>query len=202
MPVKLRLARHGKKGHAYYHIVVADSRAPRDGKFIEKIGTYNPGTNPATIDLDNQKALAWLKKGAQPTDTMRAILSYKGILYRAHLDKGVTKGALASEKADELFNEWTMKKGIKIDEKKKRVATEHEKVMQSRLEAETKKRGLIEEKVKKKTSQLAAEEEKAAEASAETATAEATPETPSETPAEPAAEAPAENPPAEGESNN
>ena len=85
MAVKIRLARHGKKGFAFYHIVAADSRAPRDGKFIEKLGTYNPNTNPATIDLDFEKALGWLQKGAQPTDTCRAILSYKGVLYKKHL---------------------------------------------------------------------------------------------------------------------
>ncbi|HNP98265.1 MAG TPA: 30S ribosomal protein S16, partial [Bacteroidia bacterium] len=89
MPVKIRLSRHGKKHQAYYHIVVADSRAPRDGKFIEVIGNYNPNTNPATIQIDNDKALTWLKNGAQPTDTCRAILSYKGVLFRSHLDRGV-----------------------------------------------------------------------------------------------------------------
>ena len=93
MAVKIRLARHGKKGFAFYHIVAADSRAPRDGKFIEKLGTYNPNTNPATIDLDFEKALGWLQKGAQPTDTCRAILSYKGVLYKKHLLGGVAKGA-------------------------------------------------------------------------------------------------------------
>ena len=92
MAVKIRLARHGKKGYAFYHIVAADSRAPRDGKFIEKLGTYNPNTNPATIDLCFEKALDWLQKGAQPTDTCRAILSYKGVLYKKHLLGGVAKG--------------------------------------------------------------------------------------------------------------
>ena len=91
MPVKIRLARHGKKGYAFYHIVVADSRAPRDGKFIEKIGTYNPNTNPATIDLNFDKALEWLQKGAQPTDTCRAILSYKGVMYKKHSSEALPK---------------------------------------------------------------------------------------------------------------
>ena len=95
MAVKIRLARHGKKGYAFYHIVVADSRAPRDGKFIEKLGTYNPNTNPATIDLNFEQALGWLMKGAQPTDTARAILSYKGVLYKKHLLGGVAKGAFS-----------------------------------------------------------------------------------------------------------
>ena len=94
MAVKIRLARHGKKGYAFYHIVAADSRAPRDGKFIEKLGTYNPNTNPATIDLKFDRALDWLLKGAQPTDTCRAILSYKGVLYKKHLLGGVAKGHL------------------------------------------------------------------------------------------------------------
>ena len=105
MAVKIRLARHGKKGYAFYHIVAADSRAPRDGKFIEKLGTYNPNTNPATIDLNFEKALGWLLKGAQPTDTCRAILSYKGVMYKKHLlgnklasdAKSAQKARLAAE---------------------------------------------------------------------------------------------------------
>ena len=91
MPAKIRLARHGRKRYAFYHIVVADSRAPRDGRYIERIGTYNPNTNPATIDLDFDKALDWLLKGAQPTDTANAILSYKGVNYKKHLLGGVKK---------------------------------------------------------------------------------------------------------------
>ena len=89
MPTKIRLQRHGKKAHAFFHIVVADGRAPRDGKFIEKIGTYNPNTNPATIDIDADRAFEWIKTGAQPTDTFRAILSYKGVMMRMHLFRGV-----------------------------------------------------------------------------------------------------------------
>ena len=106
MPVKIRLQRYGKKAHAFYHIVIADGRAPRDGKFIEKIGTYNPATNPVTIILNNDKALMWLQKGALPTDTCRSILSYKGILYKKHLQGGVTKGALTQEQADAKFEKW------------------------------------------------------------------------------------------------
>src|SRR3546814_14210089 len=93
MPVKIRLQRHGKKGRPFYQVVVADSRAPRDGRFIERLGTYNPNTNPATIELDVQLAVEWLGKGAQPTDTARSILSYKGALYKRHLEVGVRKGA-------------------------------------------------------------------------------------------------------------
>ena len=109
MPVKIRLTRHGKKHNAYYHIVVADGRAPRDGKFIEVIGNYNPNTNPATIELNNEKALDWLSKGAQPTDTMRAILSYKGVLYKKHLQEGITKGALNHNRLmPNISNGWNL----------------------------------------------------------------------------------------------
>lgn len=114
MPVKIRLQRHGKKANAFYHIVIADGRAPRDGKFIEKIGTYNPTTNPATIVLDNDKALSWLQNGAQPTDTCRAILSYKGVMYKNHLQGGITKGALTQEQADAKFAKWIAEKEGKI----------------------------------------------------------------------------------------
>src|SRR6185436_15302134 len=97
MATKIRLQRKGRKKLPYYYIVVADSRAPRDGKFIERIGSYNPNTNPATIDLDNDKALNWVLKGAQPSDTCRAILSYKGVMYKKHLERGVRKEALTQE---------------------------------------------------------------------------------------------------------
>ena len=114
MAVKIRLARHGKKGYAFYHIVAADSRAPRDGRFIEKLGTYNPNTNPATIDLDFEKALGWLQKGAQPTDTCRAILSYKGVLYKKHLLGGIAKGAFSETEAEAGLTKWRPKKAGKI----------------------------------------------------------------------------------------
>lgn len=110
MPVKIRLARHGKKGYAFYHIVVADSRAPRDGKFIEKIGVYNPNTNPATINLDFEQALSWLQKGAQPTDTCRSILSKEGVMYKKHLLGGVKKGAFTEEAAEAKFAQWAEQK--------------------------------------------------------------------------------------------
>ena len=122
MPVKIRLSRHGKKHHAYYHIVVADSRAPRDGKYIEVIGNYDPHTNPATIIIDNDKALDWLQKGAQPTDTCRAILAYKGVLLRNHLQKGVAKGVITQEQVDTKYAEWLEKKDSKIDDKKKKLS--------------------------------------------------------------------------------
>ncbi len=114
MAVKIRLSRHDKKGYAFYHIVVADSRAPRDGKFIEKLGTYNPNTNPATIELQFDRAIKWLQNGAQPTDTCRAILSYKGVMMKKHLLEGVRKGALTEAVAEERFNKWMNEKAAKI----------------------------------------------------------------------------------------
>ncbi len=103
MSVKIRLQRHGRTKAPFYHIVIADSRAPRDGRFIEKIGTYNPMTVPATIDINKDKAFDWLNKGAQPTETVNAILRHKGILYRKHLERGVKKGALTAEQATEKY---------------------------------------------------------------------------------------------------
>ena len=117
MPVKIRLQRHGKKGKPYYWIVAADSRAKRDGKYLEKLGAYNPNTNPATIDLDVDGAVKWLQNGAQPTDTARAILSYKGALLKKHLAGGVAKGALTEEQAEAKFNAWLEEKAAKIQAK-------------------------------------------------------------------------------------
>jgi len=114
MPVKIRLARRGRSKAPFYHIVVADARAPRDGKFIEQIGAYNPLTSPATIELDRDKAFDWIMKGAQPTETARAILRFKGILYRKHLARGVAKGALSQEKADQMYQDWIGEKDAKI----------------------------------------------------------------------------------------
>jgi len=117
MPVKIRLQRHGKKGKPFYWIVAADSRAKRDGRFLEKIGTYNPNTNPATIDLSIDGAVKWLQNGAQPTDTARAILSYKGAMLKNHLAGGVRKGALTEEQAEEKFQVWLDEKAGKVSEK-------------------------------------------------------------------------------------
>ena len=114
MSVKIRLQRRGRRKQPFYHIVVADARAPRDGRFIEKIGTYNPMTKPATIDLDRDRAYDWLMKGAQPTDTARAILRFKGVMYRKHLMRGVKKGALTQDQADEMYNKWIEAKEAKI----------------------------------------------------------------------------------------
>lgn len=136
MSVKIRLQRHGKKGHAFYHIVIADGRAPRDGKFIEKIGTYNPTTNPATINVDNDKALQWLNKGAQPTDTCRAILSYKGVMYKNHLQGGIVKGALTQEQADAKFAKWLSDKENKITTKVSNLDNSKRDAYKSRMTAE------------------------------------------------------------------
>lgn len=117
MSVKIRLARGGRRKNPFYQIVVADARAPRDGKFIANIGSYNPMTKPATIELDREEAYNWLMKGAQPTETMRAILRFKGVLYKKHLQRGVAKGAMAQEKADELFNQFVDAKEAKVAER-------------------------------------------------------------------------------------
>ncbi len=138
MAVKIRLARHGKKGYAFYHIVAADARAPRDGRFIEKLGTYNPNTNPATIDLNFEAALGWLNKGAQPTDTARAILSYKGVLYMKHLQGGVKKGAFTESDAEAKFNQWLDAKNGKISDKTSKLAADASADAKARKSAEVK----------------------------------------------------------------
>jgi len=122
MSVKLRLQRHGRKAHPYFHIVVADARSPRDGKFIERIGFYNPNTNPATIELDTEKAYEWLLNGAQPTDTVNAILGYKGVLMWKHLMRGVRKGALTEEQAKAKHEEFMAGRTKKVEAKEQRVA--------------------------------------------------------------------------------
>ena len=137
MAVKIRLQRHGKKDSAFYHLVVADGRAPRDGKFIEKLGVYNPNSNPATIDINFDSTLNWLMKGAQPTDTCRAILSYKGIMLKKHLIEGVKKGALTEDQAEQKFNKWLDEKARKITGKNDRLTHESSKQSSDRLKAET-----------------------------------------------------------------
>ena len=117
MPVKIRLQRHGKKGKPFYWIVAADARAKRDGKFLEKLGIYNPNTNPATIELNIDHSVTWLQNGAQPTDTARAILSYKGALLKHHLLGGVRKGALTEEQVEEKFNAWLAQKEAAVADK-------------------------------------------------------------------------------------
>ena len=173
MPTKIRLSRHGKKGKAFFHIVVADSRAPRDGKFIEKIGTYNPNSNPATIVLDTEKAFQWMTKGARLTDTSRAIMSYKGVLHRMHLAEGVRKGALTQEKADQIHAEWLASKENKIDSKKSGVLNSKTQAEQARLAAESKLRETREKAIAAKN---AAALEVVAENTADEATEENAPE--------------------------
>ena len=156
MPAKIRLQRRGKKGQPFYHIVIADGRAPRDGKFIEKIGSYNPLTKPAVIEIDFERALNWLHNGAQPTDTVRAILSYKGVMYKKHLLKGVEKGAMTAEQAEEKFQTWLTEKEAKISSKKNehelsvkekvKEALDHEKkINESKAQALAKKYAKIQE---------------------------------------------------------
>jgi small subunit ribosomal protein S16 len=140
MATKIRLQRFGKKGKPFYHVVVADARSPRDGKFIERLGSYNPNTNPATIDINFQKTLEWVNNGAQPTDTCRAILSYKGVLYKKHLEGGVKKGALTAEQAEAKFNEWLQGKGSKIEGKKEGLLSSKEEARRAALAAESKKK--------------------------------------------------------------
>ena len=121
MPVKIRLQRHGKKGKPFYWIVAADTRSKRDGRFLEKLGTYNPNSNPAQIELNVQSAVQWLQNGAQPTETTRAILSHQGVLLKKHLAVGVSKGALTEEQAEEKFQAWTAEKQAKIEAKKSNI---------------------------------------------------------------------------------
>lgn len=168
MPTRIRLQRHGKKNQPFYHIVVADGRAPRDGKFIEKLGTYNPLTNPATIDLNFDRAVEWVKNGAQPSDTARRILSYKGVLLRRHLQIGVEKGAISQEQADVRFNEWMQAKEAKINSKRSDIENDARNTRKARLEAEKKANEQKAAAVAAKR-QAAAEAEAAAKAAAEAA---------------------------------
>ena len=161
MPVKMRLARHGRKRYAYYHIVVADSRAPRDGRYIERIGSYNPNTDPAIIDLDFDKAYDWLTKGAQPTDTVRAILSYKGVLYKKHLAGGVKKGAFDEAEAENRLENWLTEKDAKIQAKVDKLAGEADAETKKQFEAETKIKEDRAAAIAAKNAQLAAEVEEA-----------------------------------------
>ena len=184
MPSRIRLQRHGKKNQPFYHIVVADGRAPRDGRFIEKLGTYNPLTNPATIVLDVDRACQWLKNGAQPSDTCRRILSYKGVLLKRHLQIGVEKGAISQEQADVKFNEWLQAKETKIANVKSEEDNKMRTIKKERMDAEKKANEAKAEAVAAKR-RAAAEAEAAAKAEAEAAEtpaeeAPATEETPAE----------------------
>ena len=186
MAVKIRLQRKGRKKRPFYHIVIADARSPRDGRFIEKIGVYNPMTVPATIELDRDKAFDWLTKGAQPTDTVRAILRFKGVLYKKHLMRGVKKGAMSIEEAENKFEAW-------VDSKENKIAARREKAQQEKADFHAmvsgtppviKEEVLVIPPVEVETAVEEAEvAEAAVEASVEETVAEATEET-SETAAE------------------
>jgi len=175
MAVKIRLARRGRKKLALYDVVVADARSPRDGKFIEKIGTYNPATNPASIILDDSKAFDWLMKGAQPTDTVKAMLSHHGVMLKKHLQIGVIKGAITQEQADGKLAEWMQAKEVKIQSKKDNLSKSKHDAAKARKDAETKVKEARAEAIRKK-----------AEVAAATPVAEAQPEVQAE------GEAPAE----------
>jgi small subunit ribosomal protein S16 len=159
MATKMRLQRFGKKGQAYFHIVIADGRAPRDGRFIEKIGIYNPITRPADIQLDFDRALYWVKTGVEPTETVEAILRYTGVAYMHHLLKGVAKGAMTEEQAQAKFEEWKSVKTTKIESAKKEVSQKSKSEDKKRLEAEAKVNQAKADALAKK---LAAEAKKAA----------------------------------------
>jgi small subunit ribosomal protein S16 len=156
MAVKIRLARKGRKKLAFYHIVVADSRSPRDGRYIEKIGSYNPVTNPATIELDFDKALGWLQNGALPTDTCRAILSYKGVLIKKHLLEGVKKGAFDEAEATKRFEDWMKLNDAKIEAKKSGLEKSQDDVLGKRLVDEKKVNEARAAKLAKRNADLAA----------------------------------------------
>jgi small subunit ribosomal protein S16 len=173
MAVKIRLARKGRKKLAYYHIVVADSRSPRDGRYIELIGKYNPLTDPATIELDFDKALGWLQNGAVPTETCRAILSYKGILIKKHLLEGVKKGAFDEAEATKRFDEWMKQNEEKIESKKSGLEKSRDEELVSKLAAEKKVNEARAARLAKKQADLAAKAEAADKAEAVADKAEA-----------------------------
>lgn len=169
MATKIRLQRHGRKGYAFYSIVIADSRAPRDGKFTEKIGTYNPNTNPATVDLNFERALHWIEVGAQPTDTVRNILSNEGVMLMKHLNGGVRKGAFDEAAAQAKFEAWKQAREAKKTALVSKNAAEKKAAAEARLEAEKKVNEKIAEKVAEKKAAIAAAK---AEAEAAAAAAE------------------------------
>ncbi len=182
MPVKIRLQRHGKKGKPFYWVVAADSRSKRDGRSLEKLGTYNPNVNPASIELDIDAAVKWLQNGAQPTDTARAILSYKGALLKNHLLGGVKKGALTEEQAEAKFTAWLEEKNSKIEAKATSVAKAKEDAIAKQLEAEkeiNEKRQAAAEEAENEAIRAEADAKAAAEAEAqaEEAVEEDTPQT-------------------------
>ena len=195
MATKIRLQRHGHKNYAFYPIVIADSRAPRDGRFIERIGSYNPNTNPATISLNFERALYWVNVGAIPTDTVRNILSREGVMLMKHLQGGVKKGAFSEEEAQKRFDAWKAEKTAKLDAIKNKEADAKQADTKKRLEEEAKKNEAKADAVVKKKAEIAAAkaaaEAEAAKAAQEAEAAAKAEEAPAED-AAPAAEAPAE----------
>ena len=167
MAVKIRLARRGRKKAAIYDIVVADARAPRDGKFIEKLGVYNPNTNPASIDFNEDKAFQWVMNGAQPTDTVKAMLSYRGILFKKHLQIGVNKGAITQETADARFDEWKNAKEAKIEGKRQQLGSDKEAAKKAAFDAETKVKEARAEAIRQREAEKAAANAPAAEEATE-----------------------------------
>ncbi|MBI3235861.1 MAG: 30S ribosomal protein S16 [Bacteroidetes bacterium] len=174
--LKIRLQRHGRKQYPIYHIVAADARAPRDGKFVELLGRYNPNTNPATIELDVDKAVSHLLSGAQPTDTVRSILSYKGALMKHHLILGVKKGAMTQEQADAKFEAWLTEKNAKIASKRETLSSSATDSLKARMAAETKVREARAAALEAKRNPIVAEV--AAETSSEASAEETAPEAP------------------------
>lgn len=195
MSVRIRLTRQGRKASPFYHIVVADSRAPRDGKFIERLGSYNPNTNPATIELNFERALYWLQTGAQPSDTAKSLLSKQGVMMKKHLLEGVKKGAFDEAAAEAKFEKWVAEKKSKLQAAKDKIKADANTAKKNRLEAERKVNAAKAEELAKKQ----AEAKAAAEAAAKEAEAEAAAANEAEAPAEeaPAAEATEEAPAAE-----
>lgn len=171
MAVRIRLARHGHKGYAFYHIVVANSKSPRDGKFIEKIGSYNPNTTPATVDINIDRAIVWLNNGAQPTDTARSVLSKEGVLLKKHLLEGVKKGAFDEAKAEEKFNAWKQEKEAAAKKAAQKDSDKKAQDKKARQEAEAKVNAERAEAVAKKKAEaeIAKQEAEAAAAPAEEA---------------------------------
>lgn len=182
MPVKIRLQRHGKKGKPFYWVVAADVRAKRDGKFLEKLGVYNPNTNPATIELNVDSSVKWLQNGAQPTDTAKAILSYKGVLLKHHLLGGVAKGALTEEQAEEKFNAWISEKEAAIDAKIGGLDKEKEEARAKALAAE---KEVNEKRAAEAAAAQLPETPEGENAEEEVETVEEAPEVPEEAPAAP-----------------
>ncbi len=204
MPVRIRLQRHGKKGKPFYWVVAADSRSPRDGRYLEKLGVYNPNTNPATVEINVDASVKWLDNGAQPSDTARTLLSYRGVMLKHHLNGGVRKGAFSAEEAEKKFEAWLEEKQAKIQAKIEGLSADEAKAKAAALAAE---KAVNEKRIAEAAAAEASAEEEVAEAAAdETAATEAAPEVetaaeeteaPAEEEAAPKVEAAAEEAPAE-----